>query len=519
MLVGLGLAGCSGGWSWTTSDADPSDDASRPHVLLVSVDTLRGDRLGYAGHDDAKTPRLDALAAEGTWFSEAITPMARTTPGLASMMSGRWPHHHGSREVHETVDPTTPWLPEVLQSHGYATYGVSTNPSAGGEEGLDRGFDTFDMVDPGPHRASRRITARVLRDLDGMTEEDPLFMWVHYIDPHFPYRVPGSRRVRSPCDRLARVLPKGKRTSNYGGISERALPDCWEKYDEEVAAVDAAVGTLVDGVRAARDDRPWLIVFTSDHGESFGEHDLWYQHGPTVHESALNVPLMFVGDGVEAGGFDDRPATLQDVAPTMLDLLGLPEDAMGAHDGVSLVPRLSAATRDDAAVPPAFAEGAGAQVRTYLHHVYSGRVDRRQCLNDPPFALCWGPEADDPVGLYDGSKEPTRTEDVSAQHPKVRARLEAARETLGAHNTRSHSVRIGRWKLIDEVRITGEHHRWVVDVDADPAELDDRSDDPEAPTQALTAALDAWMADIPPYASQRLGEGSEAMLEALGYVE
>ncbi|MGI9589833.1 MAG: sulfatase-like hydrolase/transferase, partial [Myxococcota bacterium] len=121
-------------------------DTARPprNLVLVSVDTLRTDRLGFAGHAAARTPTLDALAARGTWFANATTPLPRTTPAVASLFTGLWPHHHGSREVMAPMNPL-PTLASVLALQGWRAIGVSSSPALTSEENVDVGFDRFDF--------------------------------------------------------------------------------------------------------------------------------------------------------------------------------------------------------------------------------------------------------------------------------------------------------------------------------------------------------------------------------------
>jgi len=110
-----------------------------PDILIISVDTLRADRVGAYGHGAARTQNIDALAREGTLFRQATTPFPRTTPGLASLLTGLWAHHHGSREVGRSID-NVPTLATVLAANGYEARGISANRAAGRSQGIDRGF-------------------------------------------------------------------------------------------------------------------------------------------------------------------------------------------------------------------------------------------------------------------------------------------------------------------------------------------------------------------------------------------
>ncbi|MCA9489731.1 MAG: sulfatase-like hydrolase/transferase, partial [Myxococcales bacterium] len=171
-----------------------------PEVLIVTVDTLRADRLGYAGHAAARTPALDALAGEGRAFLQATTPFPRTTPALASMLTGLWPHHHGSREVGQPMTSGTT-LASVLSAAGWRTVGLSATPVAGPEQGLAAGFDAFEVM--ADARASE-VVDRALLAVAAQPDR-PLLMWVHAADPHFPYLPPDDGPLRPDAPRCRRL--------------------------------------------------------------------------------------------------------------------------------------------------------------------------------------------------------------------------------------------------------------------------------------------------------------------------
>jgi len=501
------------GCSWFAPKATP------PHVLFISVDTLRADRLGYQGHEAADTPHIDALASRGVAFTNAYAPMGRTTPGAASFFTGREPHHHGAREVRESILPGVTMLAEVLQQAGFRTVGITANPAAGPATGFDRGFDTLLVRERGPERPADALTDVLLDAVGGIGSDERVFVWAHYIDPHFPYTPPGvNDREGRACDRLSRLRPAGLIASNGTGQSKRARSACSHRYDQEIAYTDAAIGKLIARLGAAGGPRPWLIVFTSDHAEHMGEDSLWYQHGPSVHDAGLHVPLVFAGPGVESGAVDPRDARLIDVAPTVLDLLGLPTEALGETlDGVSLAPRLRSGSRAGAQVPPVFAEEAGALWVDYPHQLLSGRGDGEHCLNHRGWAYCW--KGDDPARLYRLKNDPLRKNDVSAEHPDRVARFAKQRPVLTPAFTRAVSVRKGPWKLIDKPTFGGERVRRLVHTEQDPAETKDRAKDAGAPTSELAALLDAWMQTLPPYTPGAMEADDRHMLEELGYIE
>lgn len=474
--------------------ADP-----RPDILLVTVDTLRADRLGFMGHAAARTPNLDALAARGRVFTQATTPIPRTTPALASLQTGLWPVHHGAREVGDPMTATAT-LASALSEAGWSTAGISAIRVAGPEQHLDRGFDAFQVRHDAP---AADITALALEQIGG----GPTFLWVHYADPHFPYLPddPAGGACRTLGEQAeAGTLQRHTLFADRDGRASAMLADCQALYDGEVAAVDAAVGALVAGM-AAR-GRDTLVVFSADHGENQGEDRLFYEHGPSLHDAALRVPLVVAGPGVVPGR-DDGVARLEDVAPTILDLAGV---APGARDGTSLAPRL----RGGASGGPTVAlVESGSALHVGLHgYLVSGRA-RRWCLNDARFAWCQLPKQG--AALYDHVADPDLTTPIS--NPEVAARLKAAAARWPPESARRLAARTDRFKLVASPALDGGY-AWALYDLADPAELHDVAAAHPDVVAELRAAIEGW-ADRPlPRAAERSDAEIEA-LRSLGYVE
>jgi choline-sulfatase len=271
---------------------------SRPDVLLVTLDTTRADRIGAYGASDAQTPALDTLASEGTRYSSAWSPVPLTIPAHASLMTGRWPSHHGIRANGDaTLSPSLPTLASHLHAHGWSTAASVGAYVTSSVWGFDRGFDTF--FEPGEagsfteERPAREVVEDALRwEQDTRGEPEPRFLWVHLFDPHLP-NPPSQDR---------------------------------DPYDVAITEVDSAIASLV----AAFDRRPTLVVAVADHGEGRGDHGE-DAHGWFIYPQTQQVPLIVRGPGVARGEVQDAPTSLVDVAPTMLALLGLP--ALPGADG------------------------------------------------------------------------------------------------------------------------------------------------------------------------------------------
>ena len=158
---------------------------SQPSVLLVTIDTLRPDYMGMNGYDRPTTPFLDALVARGFYFEQAVSPIARTTPALGSLLTGAYPHRTGIRKLTDVLDPEITTLAELLAARGYQTLAVVANQLVGPERGLARGFGSYDHG--GHSQVASLTTDTALRRVATLSTDEPFFLWVHYIDPHVPY--------------------------------------------------------------------------------------------------------------------------------------------------------------------------------------------------------------------------------------------------------------------------------------------------------------------------------------------
>ncbi|HEX6200396.1 MAG TPA: sulfatase-like hydrolase/transferase, partial [Thermoanaerobaculia bacterium] len=298
-----------GSWGCGGEGADPARErpgaAAAPagapvrDVLLVTVDTLRADALGFAGNARAATPALDRLAAAGRSDSRAHAHNVVTLPSHANILTGRLPFEHGVRDNSGFVLPEdVPTAATLLGEAGLATAAVVGAYPLDARFGLARGFDLYDDAYPEgggdarfrtPERRGSEVVERALawwRDHEG----ERRFLWVHLFDPHAPYDPPEPFHAADP-------------------------------YLGEVAAVDAFLAPLLEA--ATGGDEPALVVFTADHGEALGEHGE-LTHGLFAYEETLRVPLVLWGPGVPPGTTSTEPARHVDLLPTILDAAGVP---------------------------------------------------------------------------------------------------------------------------------------------------------------------------------------------------
>ncbi len=314
-----------------------AEGKERPHVLLLTVDTLRADALSAYGYPHVVSPRLDSLAASGVLFEDAQTVIGKTGPAFASLFSSLYPPTHGARRNGVSMRPDVPVLAELLKAEGYTTAAFISNWTLRSRlAAVHRGFDHFDETFDrkrnafgAVERSAEAITAASsawLQSFRAQNPDAPLFLWVHYSEPHTPYVL--HEEVAPPAP------PRGARRSG------------WEKrwrYASEVAFTDQWVGRLLDRVEQHMPAADRLNVFVSDHGESMGEHSYW-GHGKNAHWANLRIPLFFWGEGVPRGQRITSGASIVDVTPTVLDLLDI--EAPSGFAGQSLRPAWQGSTAE-----------------------------------------------------------------------------------------------------------------------------------------------------------------------------
>lgn len=324
-----------------------------PDVLLITIDTLRADRLGVYGYPLDTSPHIDALAAQGAVFDRAIAAAGRTAPAHASIFTSRYVRGHtiGFRNGDSELQGGAT-LAELFSDAGYATGAFVGNILLAGRLGFARGFDVYDddLTTPErnrPHVVERRAddtTDRALRWLAGAGDR-PAFLWVHYQDPHGPYTPPAPFDTRfeiaTPADepelRLAGV---GGRLPRYQAIEGLRKPSDYEElYCGEIAYADRAIGRLLKAFDGR--GRAAVVLLTADHGESLGEGGHYFKHTHATTPDVAHVPLIVRAPGIAPQRRGELVSHV-DVLPTLLELAGLPlpDDAAG----IALGPLLQAGT-------------------------------------------------------------------------------------------------------------------------------------------------------------------------------
>jgi arylsulfatase A-like enzyme len=304
---------------------------SSGNILLVTVDTLRADHMGIYGYERSTTPQIDRFFAEqGRVFLRAYATSAYTSPSMVSVLTGLLPQDHRVRLFLQLVGKEILLLPEMLPRDYQSAAIVSNSVLTDEAMGMGARFDFYDDFvaereanRSAYERTARRTTEAALRWLSEERDpQRPLFLWVHYIDPHGPYGPPEepprrfSHAEPLPID-ITRVPIVQRRKGQDDGL------DYVDRYDEEIAYADAQIGRLFDAWGRLGPVDQSLVLFTADHGETLMEHERWFDHGYHVYEELVRVPLMLRGYGVPPGRSRALASSI-DIAPTILRFAGVP---------------------------------------------------------------------------------------------------------------------------------------------------------------------------------------------------
>jgi len=394
--------------------------ASRPNLLLITLDTVRADRLPSYGYRSSRTPNLDRLAREGVLFRRAVAQSSLTPPSHASILTGTYPIRHGVRTFGVCrVAPEVPILSEILRHEGWTTGAMIASGALDRRFGLARGFDVYHFVrvsksypfsrafrgllpqvlsriglvqDRNLYRRCREITDDGLRWLERYGDA-PFFLWVHYFDAHDPYlpEAASRRRDRHPGTRWADRFKMGF------------------AYDSEIIGVDEQIGRLIDALSDANKLDETVIVAVSDHGEGLGDHS-YLGHTRRLYQEQVHIPLIIRYPERLAPGSEVNAQVLGvDIVPSLLELLGT-EPPPGL-DGRSFLPLIEAggAAQDRIAYSETLQP---ADSTAKLLAVSDGRYKLIRSL------------AGETVLLFDLAEDPGEKQDLAAARPDLVARLE-----------------------------------------------------------------------------------------------
>ena len=316
----------------------PAGAAAR-HVVLISLDTTRADQFGLYGNSAVSTPRLDGLAAESIVLEDFMTVVPTTLASHVSLLTGKYPHTHGTPRNGFMVHDQNAMLAEVLREHGFKTAGFAGSFALDSRFNFAQGFDHYDETferlagQDGRlqnERTAESVTAAVVDWLDVSGVPERLFLFVHYFDAHGPYEAPPPYdTMYDPRGRegLPAWRPRGFVRADGSNETVQRMA---KQYAGEISYMDEHIGRLLDELRQRGVLDEALVVVTSDHGENFWEHPAAFDHGWTTYQTTMRSVGIVRLPGAEHGGTRIRGvAATIDVLPTISKFLGIP-----APDGI-----------------------------------------------------------------------------------------------------------------------------------------------------------------------------------------
>jgi len=315
----LAGAGCHPG---DPPPVDP-DTLRRPgaNLILISIDTLRADRLGVYGYERGTSPNLDALARRSVVFRNAIAEASWTLPSHATLFSGTLPSTHGAVRFLRRIPPKLTTLTEVLAERGYRNFGLVAGGFVGRAYGFARGFEEYDESSK---RTFDETIDAALDRIRSLSRDESFFLFLHTFQVHCPYRVDSQayQRFAARPDDPGRFDPFCQdaifHPERYTPEQVQVLSD---RYDAAIWRVDEALGGFLRELEQMGKLQDSVLVVTSDHGEEFSEHGA-LGHGVSLYAEVIRVPLILTAPGIEPREIH-RGIGLVDLMPTLLDLLAI----------------------------------------------------------------------------------------------------------------------------------------------------------------------------------------------------
>lgn len=344
--------------------AAPAKTSSGPNFILISIDTLRADRLGAYGYKRATSPNLDKFASNAAVFENASSVTSWTLPAHVSMLSGLYPSSHGvTQKKGNVVSNDTKMLAEALKARQFRTFGFANGGYVAGHYGFRRGFEEYPRSGlKGLKNASKELNqihkeqggtgvglARAKEKIEMVGGKEPFFIFVHTYDAHCPFNPPQPFNTMFITENRAEI--NSSKCIQFEESDKLKKEQVWtlsDRYDGNIRWVDDTLGKFFDWFNSTEASKNTYVIITSDHGEEFFEHD-HVDHANSLYKELVHIPLLVAGPGIKPGRYLN-PISLVDIVPTALELLSMP--AMPYSDGVSYANLLK--TGDDQGKLPAW---------------------------------------------------------------------------------------------------------------------------------------------------------------------
>ena len=440
-----GLAGQNANAQILTKD---SRSNSKLNIILVAMDQLRADHVHSYGYFRNTSPSLDRMAAEGTLFTRMYASASWTTPSYHSVLTSLHPSRHRMTLYQAAgapiLDSSIPLLAEQFKKAEYKTVAFVNNANAG-KRMLGRGFDEFyEREDVAPNITERIVSEKGMRSSSApatnekiyswlQNQSEPFFMFILYFEPHSPYDPPVEHDIFKtdayPNETHTGYDPQTGRLLRWANsIDNKAIERLNALYDGKIHFVDHYFGQLLDRLKKMGLDQNTVVVFFSDHGELLYEYDdvLTFDHR-SLYDANIHVPFIIKGPGIPKGKTVGAMTSHIDIAPTILEIAGLPQ--MPGSQGKNLLPVIKGEKK-------------------IVHDYVFSEQDISQMLRsvrDKQYKLIYNTQTGKKQ-LYDTIIDPRERNDISSQNPQIVVRLFKVLEEYMAKNTLPEQEKLKLWQ-------------------------------------------------------------------------
>lgn len=422
-------------------------EKEKPNIILIVMDAVKAKQLSCYGYHRPTAPNLEQFAEHSVVYETAISPAGWSLPSHASMFTGLYPSRHGAHDQHKYLRPEYPTLAEILRSRGYHTLAVCHNEYVSSTTDLNRGFEEFNPAIGKLSRPLRKMKQKAetgaaillgrrdsgARSINGQvmatlrrlqTAERPFFMFVHYLEPHAPYR---------PPKKFNRYLPKGvssreakqvnqdrvKYLAELVSMDERDFEILTALYDGEITYLDTRIAQVLRWLKESGLTDRTMVIITSDHGENVGDHQMM-GHAYCLYDTLLHVPLIIhYPKGTTTPGRVKHQVQTLDLLPTILSMLGdTSSETYRSLQGYDLL----SSTRRDFTI----AEQAKPDLTTFYKRFPSADVSRYdralKMIRTNRYKYIWA--SDGNHELYDLQADPDEVRNVVVERPDVAGDLD-----------------------------------------------------------------------------------------------
>lgn len=415
----------------------------KPNIIFIFIDAARADHFSCYGHKNKTTPQIDRIAREGVVYENAISPAGWTLPAVTSMFTGTHVSRHGVNNENHVLTEDLPLMPEILKRAGYETVGFCTNDWISDATGLTRGFSEFHDYQYSRfiHKAKRFINSLIIKGKDSWgyainkdikkwmknySYQKPFFMFVHYNELHLPYQLPKPFNTRflptgMSYEEASKVNQDPK--AYYAGAVEMSQQDfeiSKNLYDCALGCIDHRIGEVYEYLKNLGQLDDTLIIITSDHGESLGEHQ-HFDHYYVLYEALLKIPLILrYPKSFPAGTRYQELVQTLDFLPTFKEMLGLHDPELDVMQGYPLPPFLDGTAPREFTISERYKDLKGLK-KSYpqldLSHLKKWELDRKVAIRTKKYKLI--SSSDYESELFDLENDPAENSCIIKEKPAV----------------------------------------------------------------------------------------------------